>query len=191
MKLKLKDAIGSLDYDDLVTLNQDLREGGHEVRSMVEQNIIDKERESGKTCHVCSSEIDPQASQNYTITLGPEGLRRKASFCALDCLKFFITNIEKRNEEIKRRLEQNTTNNRMNNNRNGTKYCSGCGERFACATNQPAPIVAATMMYVSHCVTRAPPSLSASHPPSGRIKAPTPAPIQMKLAEIGAPFGGE
>ncbi len=107
MKLKLKDAINSLDYDDLVRVNQDLREGGHELRSMIEQNIVEKERESGKTCHVCSSEINQNSPQNYTITLGPEGLKRKASFCALDCLKFFITNLEKRNEEIKRRLDEN------------------------------------------------------------------------------------
>lgn len=106
LKLKIDDAINSLDYEDLVKLNQDLREGGHGLRSMVEQNIVKKEAESGKMCHVCHSDIDPHSPQNFTITLGPEGLRRRASFCALDCLKFFITNLEKHREEMKRKLEQ-------------------------------------------------------------------------------------
>jgi len=100
MKLNIRDAIGSLDYDDLVKLNEDLREGGHEIRSMVEKNIVEKEKQSGKYCHVCQSEIDPHSTQNYTIMLGPEGLRRKASFCALDCMKYFISELEKRRKAM-------------------------------------------------------------------------------------------
>ncbi len=102
MKLKLKDAISSMDYHDLVELHEDLKEGGHATRSMVEQKIVEKEKEMGKLCSVCSSEIDPHSTNNYTILLGPEGLRRKANFCALDCLKFFIANMEKRKAELKR-----------------------------------------------------------------------------------------
>lgn len=105
MKLKLNDAIGSLDYDDLVQLHEDLREGGHSLRGMVERKIVEKEKEHGKSCCVCSSEIDPHSTSNYTLLLGPEGLKRKASFCALDCLKYFVAGIEKRKEELKKKAE--------------------------------------------------------------------------------------
>jgi hypothetical protein len=99
MRLKLGDAIGSMDYHDLVDLNIDLQGGGHATRQLVEQRIKDKEKEMGKLCQVCQSEIDPHSTSNYTILLGPEGLRRKASFCALDCMKYFISTLEARKEE--------------------------------------------------------------------------------------------
>lgn len=101
MKLKLKDAIGSMDYHDLVDLHEDLREGGHATRNLVEQKILEKEKEIGKFCHVCQSEIDPHSTTNYTLLLGPEGLRRKASFCAIDCMKYFITQLEDRKKAPK------------------------------------------------------------------------------------------
>ena len=106
MKLKLKDAISSMGYNDLVELHEDLLEGGHFTRKLVEKEIVEKEKQMGKFCAVCSSEIDPHSTNNYTILLGPEGLRRKASFCALDCLKFFISNIEKRKSEFKKKEVQ-------------------------------------------------------------------------------------
>lgn len=102
MKLKLNDAIGSLDYDDLVNLHEDLKKGGHALRRMVTGKILEKEKEHGKHCAVCQSEIDPHSTTNFTLLLGPEGLRRKASFCAIDCLKYFISNIEKRKAELKK-----------------------------------------------------------------------------------------
>ncbi|MBW2968480.1 hypothetical protein KY362_08420 [Candidatus Woesearchaeota archaeon] len=100
MKLKLNDAIGSLAYDDLIELHEDLKEGGFTLRNMVEKRIVEKEKEQGKHCSICQSEIDVHSANNYTLLLGPEGLRRKASFCALDCLKYFITEIEKRKERL-------------------------------------------------------------------------------------------
>jgi hypothetical protein len=100
MKLKLTDAIGCLDYEDLVKLNEDLVEGGHELKNMVETHIVKKEKEQGKYCSVCQSEIDVHSTNNYTMLLGPEGLRRKASFCALDCMKFFITEMENRKKSF-------------------------------------------------------------------------------------------
>ena len=107
MKLKLNDAIASMDYHDLVELHADLREGGHALRQIVVEKILEREKEQGKTCTVCQSGIDPHNINNYTLLLGPEGLRRKASFCALDCLKYFIENIEKRKAEFKKKAEKN------------------------------------------------------------------------------------
>jgi hypothetical protein len=105
MKLKLHDAIGSLEYDDLVNLHEDLKEGGHSLRSIVEKKIVEKEKEMGKLCSVCSNEIDPHSPNNYTMLLGPEGLRRKANFCAIDCMKYFITQMEMRKAEFKKKQE--------------------------------------------------------------------------------------
>lgn len=101
MKLKLKDAIGSMDYNDLVDLHEDLKDGGHATRDLVEKRILEKEKEMGRFCHVCQSEIDPHSTTNYTLLLGPEGLRRKASFCAIDCMKYFISRLEERKKAVK------------------------------------------------------------------------------------------
>jgi hypothetical protein len=108
MKLRLNDAIKSIGYHDLVDLHEDLKEGGHRLRSVVEKRIVEKEKEQGKHCSVCQSEIDIHSPNNYTILLGPEGLRRKASFCALDCMKYFISNLEKRKEALKNKLAERT-----------------------------------------------------------------------------------
>jgi hypothetical protein len=102
MKLRLKDAIGSMDYDDLVQFHEDLKSGGHATKTLVKDRIIEKEKEMGKYCQVCQSELDPASTSNYTILLGPEGLRRKANFCALDCLKYFIASIEERRAALKK-----------------------------------------------------------------------------------------
>lgn len=103
MKLKLHDAIGSLEYDDLVELHRDLKQGALNTRKMVEEKIVQKEKELGKHCVVCQNDIDPGLTGNYTLLFGPEGLRRKAQFCALDCLKYFLNDMERRKEEYKRR----------------------------------------------------------------------------------------
>jgi hypothetical protein len=105
MKMKLKDAIGSMDYPDLVDLHEDLDKGGHSTRHLVKETILAKEKEMGKLCHVCQSEIDPHSTTNYTLLLGPEGLRRKASFCAIDCLKYFIGSLERQKAEFKRNAD--------------------------------------------------------------------------------------
>ncbi|NQU79549.1 hypothetical protein HQ545_07305 [Candidatus Woesearchaeota archaeon] len=110
MKLKIDEAIGSLDYRDLVDLHEDIREGGNSIRSIVEQKIVEKEKEQGKFCAICQSDIDPHSTTNYTILLGPEGLRRKASFCAIDCLKYFITSMENRRDRISEKMHKNNNN---------------------------------------------------------------------------------
>ncbi|MFH1064144.1 MAG: hypothetical protein V1729_03630 [Candidatus Woesearchaeota archaeon] len=106
MKINLKDALASMDYHDLVQFHEDLQKGGHSTRQMVRDTIMAKEKQMGKFCHVCQSEIDPHSVHNYTILLGPEGLRRKASFCALDCMKYFISTIEKRVNDLKERSDK-------------------------------------------------------------------------------------
>ena len=108
MKLKMKDAIGSMDYHDLVELHEDLDKGGHVTRELVKSVILEKEKELGKLCHICQSEIDPHSTTNYTLLLGPEGLRRKASFCAIDCLKYFISAEEQRKAEFQKKSAQRT-----------------------------------------------------------------------------------
>ena len=110
MKLKLHDAIGNMDYDDLVELNRDLDQGGINIKQMVADNIINKEKEMGKHCVACQSEIDPSRTGGYTLLFGPEGLRRKATFCAVDCLKYFITDLEKRRTEYKRKAMMDNEN---------------------------------------------------------------------------------
>jgi len=103
MKMRFKDALSNIDYHELVGLHEDLEKGGHAIRGEVKNAILEKEKELGKFCHVCQTEIDPHSMSNYTILLGPEGLRRKASFCALDCLKYFISDIERRKDEFKKK----------------------------------------------------------------------------------------
>lgn len=103
MKLKLHDAISSIDYDDLVELNRDLKQGALNLQSLVEEKIIQKEKEMGKVCHACQSDMNA-SNGNFTLLFGPEGLRRKANFCAMDCLKSFLTEMEERKRQYSQKF---------------------------------------------------------------------------------------
>ena len=99
MKYRLRDVVDQLDYEELMKIKSDLESGGIHLKNFIESKIREKEKLHDKFCSVCQSEISPYAVSNFTLVFGPNDFRKKATFCALDCLKYFISNMEKFKKE--------------------------------------------------------------------------------------------
>lgn len=94
MVYRLRDVIDGIDYSELQKLRADLAAGGLHVRKFVDKKIAEHERKYDQICAGCQTTIDPYSTTNYTLVFGPDDLKRKATFCALDCLRHFIASLE-------------------------------------------------------------------------------------------------
>ena len=83
---KLADEIGNMSQEELMKLKRELESGA--IRKMVESRIQEAAQEShDRICPVCHSAVD---DEGFTLTFGPKGLRKRATFCAADCLEYFL-----------------------------------------------------------------------------------------------------
>jgi hypothetical protein len=88
---KLARLINELDEEDLDLIRKDLEAGN--LDRLIRQKLREKQdHDQNKVCPVCQSPID---DESLTLIFGPKDFRKKASFCALDCLEYFIEKIKK------------------------------------------------------------------------------------------------
>jgi hypothetical protein len=82
--------INEMDEHELAMIKRDLEMGS--LKKIVDQKIIDKKEEDwNKVCPVCHT---PISNGSMTLIFGPPDLRKKASFCAVDCLEYFIDKLK-------------------------------------------------------------------------------------------------
>ena len=87
---RLARLIESLDENDLKLIKKDLEAGN--IDRLINIRLQEKkEADFNKVCPVCQSQI---GEENLTLIFGPEELRKKASFCAIDCLEYFLNKIK-------------------------------------------------------------------------------------------------
>ncbi len=102
---KLSKIINELGQDELMLIKKELDDGN--LARIVTQKIRElREANLNKVCPVCQSPTD---EDSITLIFGPRGLKKKASFCAVDCLEYFLkrqqnnnfggTDYEQRTEE--------------------------------------------------------------------------------------------
>lgn len=101
MKVNVKEFVDSLDYSELKKMEKDLQKGGVHLKKLVDDTIKQHEKSHNTSCSVCANRIDPEDINNFTLVFGPESFKKKATFCAVDCLEFFINNLKKMRNEIK------------------------------------------------------------------------------------------
>ena len=95
MKKKLREVVDNLEHEDLIKLQEDLEEeGGMHVKKLINDKIQQLEDSEKAVCAVCGNPINPYYTEHYTLIFGPRGFRKKANFCALDCLEFFLKNLK-------------------------------------------------------------------------------------------------
>lgn len=78
--------IESLSLRGLELLKHDLELGGKQTLALVEKKITQLELQHRKICATCGNGV---TTTNYTLLFGPHDLRKKASFCGIDCLERF------------------------------------------------------------------------------------------------------
>jgi len=94
MEKKLKEIVDNLEHEDLIKLQKDIEEeGGMHVKKLVSEKIQQLEDSEKAICAVCGKPINPYYTEHYKLIFGPRDFRKKASFCALDCMEYFLKNL--------------------------------------------------------------------------------------------------
>lgn len=94
MGILLKDAVRQIEHDDLLKMMKDIEKGGLQMRKILQDQIAQNEKRHDVNCATCSSAIDPDNSRTFTLMFGPPDFRKRATFCAHDCLEFFIEKLK-------------------------------------------------------------------------------------------------
>ena len=95
MKKRLRDVIDLVDYHDLVRMKKDISEGGVHINKLLESKIKEHQKGHEAVCSVCASDIDPSSVNSYTLIFGPDDFKKKATFCGVDCLQYFLEHLKK------------------------------------------------------------------------------------------------
>jgi hypothetical protein len=94
MKFRLRDIMDSIEEDDLAKMQADLMKGGIFLRKLVDDKLQEMEKSKRGFCVTCGSDL-LEAQSPYTLIFGPDDFRRKASFCEVDCLEYFMAGLKK------------------------------------------------------------------------------------------------
>ena len=90
MTRRFEDVFEVLDYNELMRFKNDLDTGAITLKILLEEKIKKKLKEHEKICATCSNTLNFYKTNNYTLIFGPDDFKKKASFCGLDCLEYFI-----------------------------------------------------------------------------------------------------
>lgn len=94
MKKRLRDVMDYLEFDELMRIKQDLQSGGIHLGQLVDHKIREEMKKHEVQCSICNERIDPFSVNNFTLIFGPDDLKKKATFCAMDCLEYFLNNLK-------------------------------------------------------------------------------------------------
>ena len=94
MTRRFEEVIDILDYNELMRFKNDLDSGAIILKRLLEEKIKKKLREHEKVCATCSNDLNFYKTNNYTLVFGPDDFKKKASFCGLDCLEYFILKLK-------------------------------------------------------------------------------------------------
>jgi hypothetical protein len=94
MSKKVSDLIGSLSYEELVDLQRDLFAGGTGIKQIVTNKIKEVSESQIRVCATCGNTINLGQNHEYTLIFGPKDLKKRASFCAVDCLEYFFVQLK-------------------------------------------------------------------------------------------------
>ena len=99
MARRFEEAIDLLDYNELLRFKSDIDGGSVIVKKLLQEKIRSKLKEHEKVCSTCSNELNFYRASNYTLIFGPDDFKKKASFCGLDCLEYFILKLKNMKKE--------------------------------------------------------------------------------------------
>ena len=106
MNRRFEDVVDILDYGELMRFKNDLDSGAITLKKLLEEKIKKRLKEHEKTCATCSNNLNFYKTNNYTLVFGPDDFKKKASFCGLDCLEYFMIKLK----DMKKPKEDNVSN---------------------------------------------------------------------------------
>ncbi len=97
LDMRFRDLVNNLDHFELLALKKDLIGGATATKKLIDDKIKENEKGREKFCAVCDRKLD-QYSTNYTILFGPDDFKKRASFCEIDCLEYFVSKLKNMGE---------------------------------------------------------------------------------------------
>tara|TARA_Y100000310_G_C20540214_1_gene742881 strand:- start:702 stop:1028 length:327 start_codon:yes stop_codon:yes gene_type:complete len=92
---RFKQFLDSLEHYELTYLKKKIETGKLDVVKELQEKLKEHEKKHANDCSTCSNSLDPYNMNSYTIMFGPEDFKKKASFCGLDCMEYFLINLKK------------------------------------------------------------------------------------------------
>ena len=99
MSKKVSEIIDMLNYEELVDLQRDLFGGGGSIKQVVNNRIKEVNDSQTKVCATCGGTVNLSVNHEYTLIFGPKDLKKRASFCAVDCLEYFFVQLKQLSEK--------------------------------------------------------------------------------------------
>lgn len=104
MKHKFKEFLENLEYNEVLDFKKQIKEGNSTIKEVLNNHLDVMERMNSRVCATCGNQLNLD-TKNLVLHFGPEDFKKKASFCAFDCLEFFLQqlkNIEMKKEKAQR-----------------------------------------------------------------------------------------
>lgn len=99
MSKKVSEIIDMLNYEELVDLQRDLFGGGGSIKQVVNNRIKEVNDSQTRVCATCGGAVNLSVNHEYTLIFGPKDLKKRASFCAVDCLEYFFVQLKQLSEK--------------------------------------------------------------------------------------------
>jgi len=99
MKKRFRDVADEIMYEDLVKMKADLEAGGAHLKEFISSKLEEIEREEVKSCATCGTAINPHYIDDFSLTFGRYDFKKRAFFCGLDCLNFFLADLDRKEKE--------------------------------------------------------------------------------------------
>jgi len=96
---KLHSIINAMGYNELKAIEHDLYQGN--IGSLIKKRIDEYDALSVKICPTCGAKVTDEA---FSLIWGAKDFRKKANFCAVDCLQFFINRFNK--QSVKQEVQK-------------------------------------------------------------------------------------
>lgn len=97
MTKMFKEVVELLEYDELLNVKNDLNKGGDGIRIILNNKIKDEIKKKNAFCGVCAAKIEPESTTKFHLAFGPDDIKKEVSFCAVDCMEYFLKELKKVN----------------------------------------------------------------------------------------------
>ena len=92
---KIKDLLDWVETEDLYKVLHDLDSGhGKHLKKLIEEKLEERNMRHKDICSNCAALVDKTNPNTYTLIFGPHDLRKKATFCGMDCMESFLSSIK-------------------------------------------------------------------------------------------------
>ncbi len=99
MSKKVSEIVAMLNYEELIDLQRDLFGGGTTIKQFVNNRIKEVNDSQTRVCATCGNTVNLGLNQEYTLIFGPKDLKKRATFCAVDCLEYFFVQLKQISEK--------------------------------------------------------------------------------------------